>query len=76
MYSNNSIYPNLEAELARANINKKDLAAVVGVSKNTLYSRLNGKTDLTLSEARIIRAHIEKKTGRVVSFLNLFNITH
>lgn len=76
MYSNNSIYPNLEAELARASINKKELAAIIGVSKNTLYSRLNGKTDLTLSEARIIRAHIEKQTGRVVSFLNLFNISH
>lgn len=76
MYSNNCIYPNLEAELARASINKKELAAIIGVSKNTLYSRLNGKTDLTLSEARIIRAYIEKQTGRVVSFLNLFNISH
>ena len=70
----NVIYPNLEAELARAGIEKKDLAAVLGISKNTLYSRLNGKTELTLSEARIIRAYLERETGHVIMFNRLFNI--
>jgi len=68
------LYPNLEAELARAGIDKKELANVIGKSKNTLYSRLNGKTELTLSEARIIRAYLEKRTNKPMYFNRLFNI--
>ena len=70
------IYPNLEAELARAGIPKKKLAKVIGVSNNTLYSRLSGKTELTLSEARIIRAYLEKETGQAIAFNRLFSITN
>lgn len=74
MYKTDILYPNLEAELARAGIDKKELAKVIGKSKNTLYSRLNGKTELTLSEARIIKAYVERKTGRIFQFTRLFNI--
>jgi DNA-binding XRE family transcriptional regulator len=74
MYKSDILYPNLEAELARAGIDKKELAKVIGKSKNTLYSRLNGKTELTLSEARIIKAYVERKTGRIFQFTRLFNI--
>ena len=74
MYKTDILYPNLEAELARGGIDKKELAKVIGKSKNTLYSRLNGKTELTLSEARIIKAYVERKTGRIFQFTRLFNI--
>jgi plasmid maintenance system antidote protein VapI len=74
MYKTDILYPNLEAELARAGIDKKEIAKVIGKSKNTIYSRLNGKTELTLSEARIIKAYLERRTGRVLQFTRLFNI--
>lgn len=68
------IYPNLEAELARLEIKKVELAKLIGKSPNTIYSKLNGKTELTLSEARLIRAYIEKKKQEPVSFLRLYGI--
>lgn len=75
MYKTGATYPNLEAELARLGLKKQDLAKALGVNKDTVYSRLNGKTDLTLKEARIIKAYVEKEAGQPVSFLRLFSIT-
>lgn len=75
MYKTNSTYPNLEAELARTGINKNELAKVLKMSQDTLYGRLNGKTKLTLEEARIIKAYVEKRAGQPISFLRLFSIS-
>ena len=74
MYKVNATYPNLEAELARAGINKNELARVLNISQDTLYGRLNGKTKLTLDEARTIKAYVEKRAGQPISFLRLFSI--
>ena len=75
MYKPNATYPNLEAELARNGINKNELAKVLKMSQDTLYGRLNGKTKLTLDEARVIKSYVEKRAGQPISFLRLFSIT-
>lgn len=67
------LYPNLEAELKRFNISRDELAQVIGVSRSNLYTRLTGEKEFSLSEARIICAYIEKKSGRVMTIKYLFN---
>ena len=75
MYKKNPLYPHVEAEIVRAQITRKELAKALGMNERTLYNKLSGKTELTLSEARILCAYIEKKTGRVMTLKYLFNFT-
>jgi hypothetical protein len=49
------MYPNLEAELARNNIKKKELAKTWDCRLATVYDKLNGKSSITLDEAIIIQ---------------------
>ena len=72
MYS--TLYPNVEAELARARISKAELGDALELSRQALYNRLSGKTKLSISDARAIRAFLETKTGRPLSLKYLFNL--
>lgn len=74
MYKKNPLYPNVEAEITRAQVTRAELAAALGITERTLYNKLSGRTALSLSEARIICAFLEKKTGRPQSLKILFNI--
>lgn len=50
------LFNNLEAELVRERISKKELAYFLGISVPSLYFKLNGKREFTLKEMeRIIR---------------------
>ena len=69
-----TLYPNLEAEIARAGIRKSELAKELGITRMSLYSRLVGDIEFSLNEAKIVCAYIEKKSGRAQSLKNLFNI--
>lgn len=75
MYKVNANYPNLEAELVRIGLTKKELAESLKINPNTLYNKLNGKSKLTLDEARLIKLLVEKRAGQPISFLRLFSIT-
>ena len=44
------MYPNLNAELARAGVTRLMLAAKLGVTPGTLSLKLNGKSELSLAE--------------------------
>lgn len=48
---------NLEAEMARNNISKKDIASFLGCSFRTIYSRFNGESQWTYAECVAIRDH-------------------
>ena len=76
MYKKNPLYPNVEAEITRANVTRKELAAELGITERTLYNKLSGKTELSMSEAKMICNFLERKTGRVQSLKNLFNIMY
>lgn len=43
-------YRNLEAELARRQISRKELAEKLGITATTLSFKLNGKSELSLAE--------------------------
>lgn len=49
------MYRNLEAELARENIHKKEIAKVWGCREATVYDKLNGKSKITLEEAKAVQ---------------------
>lgn len=46
---------NLEAEMARRNIKKKEIAEALGISERTLRNKLSGISDFTLPEATKIK---------------------
>ena len=49
------VYPELVGGLARNSIKKVDVASALGITPRTLYAKLVGETDFTLSEARLIQ---------------------
>lgn len=44
------MFPNLEAEMARAKITQAKLADMLGITPTTLSFKLNGKSTLSLKE--------------------------
>lgn len=70
------LYPNLVAELARLNIDKKELAAVIDSTEITLYRKLNGNIgEFSISECLMIKAFLERKASRKYTLEYLFNIS-
>lgn len=51
-------YPNLEAEIARAGLNKQKLAKKLGVSGQTVYNWTSGRRELSLKKCREIKETI------------------
>ncbi len=54
--SSNPFYPNLEAEIAKRGIKKKDLACKLNLTPKALSNKLIGKTDFWLSEVMVIHS--------------------
>lgn len=54
----NTIYPELVGEMAKRSYKKIEVAKIIGVSPRTLYSKLIGETDFTLSEANEIQRQL------------------
>lgn len=51
----------IEAELVRQGITKKQLAQAIGIGYNTLLMKLRGDTAFTLDEAFAIKRHIKSE---------------
>ena len=51
MKGGNDMYPNLEAEFARRNLRRKDIAKMINCNPTTLSFKLSGKRAFTLPEA-------------------------
>ena len=49
-------YPELVGEMAKRGITRTSIARAIGISTRTLYSKMAGSTDFTLSEANKIHA--------------------
>lgn len=39
------MFPNLKAEMVRKNIKAMDIAELLGITKDTMYNKLSGKSD-------------------------------
>lgn len=62
------MYPNLEAELARKKMSKKDLAEITDIRYNTLCEKCLGKYGFTLDEA----ITVSKALGNPMAIEQLF----
>jgi lambda repressor-like predicted transcriptional regulator len=59
------MYGNLMAEMARNGLSARDLSVAVGVTYDTMLSKLNGKRDFKLSEMKTI----QKLFGQTLDYL-------
>ncbi len=49
------MYPNLDAEMARQKVLKKELARELGITEKTMSAKLSGDADFKISEMRYIK---------------------
>lgn len=49
-------FPELEKQILMNGIQKKDLAAMLGITPKSMSSKLTGRTEFTLSEIKLIAA--------------------
>ena len=73
MERDKSLFPNLEAELARANLSKPALAQIIGIACGSMYSKINGKTEFNLGEMQAIANCLETMTDQKLTLDYLFN---
>ena len=66
------MFPNLNAELARSNINVKEFAQIIESSEKTARNKLNGITDFTLQEIKAVSNHFP---GMSIEYLFNTNIS-
>lgn len=55
------MFPNLDAELAKIKMTRRELAIKMGITPTTLSLKLNGKTDISLSECLQIKEIIKSE---------------
>jgi len=63
-----AMYPELIGEMAKRRLTQTSVAKEIGISSRTLYSKLSGKTDFTLSEANAIHAAFFQDMDKEVLF--------
>ena len=59
------MYPNLMAEMARARIQQKELAAALGITEKTMSAKMRGEADFKIGEMRLIK----QKLGKTMDYL-------
>lgn len=52
------MYKNMIKELSNKNITNKAVAELIGTTEKTVYNKLNGKTEFTISEAMTINTNL------------------
>ncbi len=61
-------YPELVGEMAKRGFTRTSVARRLGISARTLYSKLAGDTDFTLSEANVIHTTFFPDVDKEVLF--------
>lgn len=65
-------YPNIYAELARAGLNAAKLADYMGMTRQNIYNKLNGKAAFNLKDMETIQEFFKEKAGGSFSLDYLF----
>lgn len=52
------LYDNLKAEMSRNGITGTELAAILHISNQSFYQKMNGKTDFTLKQVLSIQYYL------------------
>lgn len=58
-----NMYPNLRAEMARKGIGIQEMANMIGCTRDTMSSKLSGKTKISFEEASKIERCFFNGTG-------------
>ena len=58
--------------MTKAQLNVTEIANEMGISPQALYSKLNGRTNFTLSDIKQIKEILAKKLGDQISLETLF----
>lgn len=53
------MYPNLRAEAARAGMTYKAISKMLGIAEKTVYLKINGHSEFTLSEAQLLSDYFD-----------------
>ena len=48
-------YPTLVGEMAKRRIKKKDICELLGISQKTLWNKIEGRSEFTLEEVKLVR---------------------
>lgn len=70
--SNKKPYPNIYAELARAGLTTATLSEYMGMTRQNVSNKLNGKTTFSLKDMETIKEYLKEKTGNDFSLDYLF----
>jgi len=73
MERDKDLFPNLAAEMARANLTKPALAQIIGIACGSMYSKINGKTEFNLGEMQAIANCLETMTDQKLTLDYLFS---
>lgn len=63
---------NVKVEMTRAGINVSKVAEEMGMSPQALYQKLNGKTEFTLKDIKLMRSILVKNLGENLTLDYLF----
>lgn len=63
---------NLRVAMTKAQLSVNDIAKEMGISPQALYSKLNCRTNFTLSDIKQIKEILAKKLGDQISLETLF----
>lgn len=70
--SDNKAFPNVNAELARNGLNMATLADFMGMTRQNVYNKLNGKTVITLKDMELIQEFFKVKAAATFTLDYLF----
>lgn len=73
MERDKELFPNLAAEMARANLTKPALAQIIGIACGSMYSKINGRTEFNLGEMQSIASCLETMTEQKLTLDYLFS---
>lgn len=68
------MYKNLKAELVRADITTDELTHKLGISRQALINKKNGKSEWKLSEVEAIQKMINEKLNTDYTISYLFDV--
>ena len=66
-------YPNIDAELARNGLTAAMLADFMGMTRQNVYNKLNGKAAVTLKDMEQVQEFFRVKAGGTFTLDYLFN---
>jgi len=65
-------FVNVKIEMTRAGINVSDVAGEMNISPQALYQKLNGNTEFSLKDMKLIKNILVKHTGENLTLDYLF----